>query len=79
MKIRYTFHSLERMKQRGINKELVEECLGKPDKTIVLKDNTHRCIRKIGDRVLIVIYKINGHTILVITAFTSTKIRKYLG
>ena len=67
------------MKQRTIDKVLVEECLENPDKTILLRENTHRCIKKINDRVLVVIYKINNDTILIITAFTPTKTHKYLG
>ncbi len=78
MKIRYTLHALERMKQRCINKELVEYCLEKPDKTL-LKEDTYRCIKKIDERVLVVIYRKNDATILVITAFASIKTRKYLG
>ena len=78
MKIRYTLHALERMKQRGIDKELVEECLENPDRTL-LKEDTYRCIKKIDDKVLVVIYRKNNNTILVITAFVSTKKHKYLG
>jgi hypothetical protein len=78
LKIRYTLHALERMKQRGIDKELVEECLENPDRTL-LKEDTYRCIKKINDRVLVVIFRKNDDTILVITAFVSTKTHKYLG
>ena len=77
MKIRYTLHALERIKQRGIYKELVEECLEKPDRTL-LEEDTYRCIKKINDRVLVVIYRKDNDTILVITAFVSTKTHKYL-
>ncbi len=34
MKIRYTLHAVERMKQRGISREEVEDCLSNPDKTL---------------------------------------------
>ncbi len=78
MKTRYTLHALERMKQRGIDKELIEECLENPDRTL-LKEDTYRCIKKINDKVLVVIYRENDDTILIITAFVSTKTRKYLG
>ena len=78
MKIRYTLHALERMKQRGIDKELVEECLENPDRTL-LEEDTYKCIKKINDRVLVVIYRKNADSILIITAFVSTKTHKYLG
>jgi len=45
LKIRYTLHTLERMKQRDIDKELIEECLENPDRT-QLKEDTNRCIKK---------------------------------
>ena len=77
MKIRYTLHALERMKQRGIDKELVEECLENPDR-ILFEEDTHKCVKKIGDKVLVAIYRKNDDSILVITAFLSTKTRKYL-
>lgn len=65
------------MKQRAIDKELIEECLKNPDKTL-LKEGTYRCVKKI-DKALVVIYRINNDAILVITAFMSTKTHKYLG
>ncbi len=39
MKVRYTFHVLERIKHIGIDKRLVIECLENPDKT-QLKEGT---------------------------------------
>ncbi len=78
MKIRYTLHALERIKQRGIDKELIEECLENPDRT-QLKEDTYRCIKKTNGRVFVVIYRKNDNIILVITAFVSTKTHKYLG
>ncbi len=77
MKIRYSLHALERMKQRGIDRELVEECLANPDKVDHLND-VYRCIKKHGEKVLVVIYKRFHNTILVITTFISSKINKYL-
>ena len=77
MRIHYTLHALERMHQRGIDRILVEKCLENPDKDSLLGD-TRKCIKKIDDRVLVVIYRKVNDTTLVITAFISSKIHKYL-
>ncbi len=78
MNIRYTLHTLERMRQRGIERSLVEDCLRNPDKEEGLGDNVHRCIKKINRKVIVVIYKREHSTIVVITAYLSSKIHKYL-
>ena len=58
-----------------------EKSLENPDKISSMEENVYRCIKKIDGRVLVVIYNktINNNSILIITAFISTKIRKYLG
>ncbi len=77
MKIHYTLHALERMKQRGIDRELVESCLEKPDKVDKL-NNVYRCVKRISEKVLVVVYRRTRDTTLVITTFISSRIRKYL-
>ncbi|PUA33891.1 MAG: hypothetical protein B7O98_00255 [Zestosphaera tikiterensis] len=72
MKIRYTLHALERIHQRGIAKELVEECIRNPDRDEKL-EYAHRCIKKLNDMVLIVIYRKDNDSIMILTAFKSTK------
>jgi len=77
MKIRYILHALERMKQRGIDKEVIKECFKHPDKDEKLND-IYRCVKRINSKVLVIIYRIRSNTILVITAFVSSKLHKYL-
>lgn len=77
MKIHYTLHALERMRQRGIEKSLVEQCLDKPDKDEEV-EGIHRCVKKINEKVLVVIYKCTGDTLIVITAYITSKVYKYL-
>jgi len=77
VRIRYTLHALERMRQRGIEKKLVEQCLGAPDKDEEIED-VRRCVKRLGDRVLVVIYKPVNDTLIVITAYMTTKVYKYL-
>jgi len=56
LKIRYTLHALERMRQRDISRELVEECIRNPDRDEKL-EYARKCVKKLNNRVLIVIYK----------------------
>ena len=65
------------MRQRGIPKEFVEGCIHNPDRDEEV-EYAHRCIKKLNDKVLIVIYRKANDSIIVVTAFKSTKIRKYL-
>jgi len=76
--IRYSLHALERMRQRGIGGNVVELCITAPDRDEPL-DDLCGCVKKLDGRVLIVIYKKLYNEILVVTAYISTKIRKYLG
>jgi hypothetical protein len=77
VKIRYTLHALERMRQRGIEKNLVEQCLDNPDKDEDI-EGARRCIKRIGNRALVVVYKSVNNTLMVITAYIMSKVHKYL-
>ena len=77
MNIIYTFHALERMRQRGISKELVELCLKNPDKREEL-EGVYRCVKKINNKVVVVIYRQESGMIIVITTYLSSKLHKYL-
>ncbi len=75
-KIRYTLHALERMAQRGISKEEVEKCIISPDSLI--KGEVVRAVKDTGDKVLVVVYRMEDDHALVITTFKSPKKEKYL-
>ncbi len=77
MKIHYTLHALERMRQRGIRKDLVEQCVRESDRDERL-DDVRRCIKRLDGKVLVVIYRRDSDTIIIVTAFTSSKVHKYL-
>ncbi len=77
MKIAYSLHALERMRQRRISKELVALCIQEPDKSEELEE-AYRCVKKINDKVIIVIYKQEKDKLIVITTYLSSKLRKYL-
>ncbi len=55
----------------------MEKCLQRPDRDEELGE-ARRCIKKIDDKILVVIYKRENEKIVVITAYISSKIRKYL-
>ncbi len=75
-RIRYTLHALERMAQRGISNEEVEKCIGSPDSLI--RREVVRAVKDMGDKVLVVVYRLEDDYTLVITAFKSSKKEKYL-
>lgn len=76
MKARYTLHALERIRQRGISREEVEACLNNPDK--IIENNETKCIKKLGNKALIVVYRMEAGAIIVITAYRTSKLHKYL-
>ena len=76
MKIRYTLHAIERMRQRGISREKVEICLNNPNK--IIKDKESKCIKKLNNKALIVVFRTEADVIIVITAYCTSKLHKYL-
>ncbi|MEB3778935.1 MAG: DUF4258 domain-containing protein [Desulfurococcales archaeon] len=51
MKIHNTLHALERMRQRGIRKDLVEQCVRELHRDERL-DDVKRCIERLDGKVL---------------------------
>jgi len=76
LKKRYTFHAMERMRQRGISREEVEACLNDPDR--IIEDEEYKCVKKPNDKALIVVYRMEAGAITVITAYYTSKLYKYL-
>jgi hypothetical protein len=77
LKIVYTLHAIERLHQRGIMKAQVEACIREPDKVEEL-EGAYRCVKRMNDQALVVIFKKVGNEIVIITAFKTSKTRKYL-
>ncbi len=67
---------MERIKQRSIPKELIRECIESPDE--VEERGICRCVKRLKDEVLVVVYRKEETEILVITAYRSSKVGKYL-
>ncbi len=74
--MRFTKHALERMKQRGISVDDVRSAVNAPDR--VITNGETKFLKRIGKRALVVIARhINGE-VVVITAFKTSKVSKYL-
>ena len=77
MNIIYTLHVLERIRQRGIDKELVRLYIQNPYRE---EENRgiHKCIKRINNMVIIATYRKENNNTIVITAYLSSKLHKYL-
>ncbi len=74
MKIIFTKHALERMKERDIGFKEVKSTLKNPDKIA-----NNRYIKKIDSYVLIVVVNEESKGVIkIVTVFKSSKISKYL-
>ena len=72
----YSVPALQRLDERGLTKEIVEETVSNPDK-LVRVDDLSKAIKHFDDKVLIVIFKeINGIP-FVITAYNSSDLSRY--
>jgi len=65
------------MKKRGISKSEVLSCIRSPDKIERLNDLI-RSIKKINEKVLVVIHRVEDKNIIIITLYRNSKISKYL-
>jgi len=71
-------HALDRLKERGIFKELVIEAIRNPDE-IDLENDIRKIAQKlISGRLLRVIYDEEENSTIVISAYSTSKVGKYL-
>ncbi len=82
MNIIFTKHFLSRARERNINSNLVSRCILKPDLLISTPPNRYRSVNyfKKDNRqyLLVVIFDRVDNNIVVVTAFITSKIDKYL-
>ena len=80
MRIRYSIHALERLRQRGIPRSLVEDCIRGPERLEALdeEENLYRCAKRMDGKALVAVYRVSGGTVLVVTAYVTSKTWKYL-
>jgi len=71
-------HAFDRLKERGIFKELVIEAIRNPDE-IDLENDIRKIAQKlISGRLLRVIYDEEENSTIVISAYSTSKVGKYL-
>jgi len=78
MAIKFTKHALQRMKARNISKDEIIEAINYPDN--LLNDSyKNKIAQKVKKKYLLrVFYYLEGDSKIVITAYKTTKIDKYI-
>jgi hypothetical protein len=61
---------IKKVKRKKILQNTIKECIENPLK-IISEDNIKRVIKKLNDKLLIVVYKIENEIFIVITAYTT--------
>ncbi|MEK7174914.1 MAG: hypothetical protein AAB722_01065 [Patescibacteria group bacterium] len=82
MEIYFTDHARYQIKERNISPARVEWTIGRPDKTLKQSSGRVRAVRKFKKQrrvyVSVAVYEIRKHRIEIVTAFVTSKIKKYL-
>jgi hypothetical protein len=71
-------HALDRLEERGISKELVIEVIRDPDEVDPESDRRKIAQKLISGKLLRVIYDEDEESIEVISAYSTSKVGKYL-
>ena len=77
--IKFTRHAMERISERNIKIDDVINCLISPDKVLTDKFGNKIAQKKKDNYLLRVIFRKNNDEILVITAYITSKLKKYEG
>ncbi|MBI2454131.1 MAG: DUF4258 domain-containing protein [Parcubacteria group bacterium] len=82
MEIYFTDHAAYQFKERNISTTKVKQAIKRPDKVFKQLSDRSRAVKKFKKQgkvyALVTIYEIKKHRIEVITAFITSKIKKYL-
>ena len=73
----FSKHAIERIRERNINEELVATAIRAPD-LVYAKGAEKTAIKKLGKRVLLVVYKSDAGIDFIITVIASSKADKYM-
>ena len=79
MAVKYIPHALERMNERGISRELVEEVLQSPDSINDGYLGRKVAQKRINGRLIRVVCETVDNDVVVITAYVTSKVKKYGG
>lgn len=77
MEFDYIDHAEENIKERNIDKKLIEDVVKKPDKLIDAGPSRKIAQRVIGNKLLRVIHEKQGNTYIIVTAYY-TSLKRYL-
>lgn len=82
MEISWGEHAKKQLGERKLNPEEIHDAIIGPDRTILQSSGRYRAIKKIrrGNKIylLIVIYEVKDYGKEIVTAFITSKIKKYL-
>ena len=73
----YSKHAERRMEERGISRTIVEAVLGNPD-TKETQSNQKRAVKIVDGKAIIVIYRETDGLKFIITAFASSRTKRYV-
>ena len=76
-RIVYTVHAIQRILQRNIPTDLVVLCISNPDR-LLAEDRVKKAVKKIDGKAIVVVYREERGVCLVITAYITSKLKKYL-
>ncbi len=71
-------HALDRLEERGISKELVIEIIRDPDNVDLESERRKIAQKLIKGKLLRVVYDDEDESIVVISAYNTSKVHKYL-
>lgn len=82
MKIVFSDHALQQASERRLSKIEIERAIRKPQKLIQQSSRRYRALKTVHRNkkryLLVVIYDLRNSTREVVTAFLTTKLKKYL-
>ena len=71
-------HALDRLEQRGISKELIIDVITSPDEIDQESEKRRIAQKIINGKLIRVIYDDEGDSVVVISAYVTSKLGKYL-
>ena len=78
MPIKFTRHALQQMQNRGIKKEEVIQTINDPEKLGKNSGNNLIAEKSFGRKLLRVFYRVEDEDKLIITAYKTSKVEKYI-
>ena len=77
MIINYSTHSLKRIRERGLSKEIIGKVISNPERLVEIGE-LKKAFKKFDDSVIVVVYKDINNIPFIITVSRSTDTKRYL-